>query len=71
MVSICPQNRTRPVPIDEPCYRCGGRWKIVRLRADEREALRPYRGIVVRCCNCRVVSMATRPAVEERSWAGL
>ena len=69
MVSICPHNRGNPVCVDEPCYRCGGQWKIMRLSDEDREALSRYGDLVVKCRGCGILSMATRQAAPARSLA--
>jgi hypothetical protein len=69
MVSICPHNRGNPVCVDDPCYRCGGKWKIMRLVQDEVEAVASWGDFVVKCRGCGIVSMATRQAAAARSSA--
>jgi hypothetical protein len=70
MSGICPHNRSNPVDVSEPCYRCGSRWKIMHLTPDEEEAIKRWQGnCVVRCTGCRIVSMATRAAAAPSACA--
>ena len=62
MVSICPHNRNKPVNVDDPCYYCGGRWRIMRLTPDEAADVAAWGDFVVKCRRCGIISMATRQA---------
>jgi hypothetical protein len=61
MVSIRPHNITNPVCVDDPCYRCEGRWKLMRLTLADRERMEELGvHLVAKCTRCGIVSAATR-----------
>ena len=66
-MTIRPHNGRNPVPLDEPCYRCEGRWKILLLDADDKQRL-DWR-LVAKCQRCGIVSFATRQAAVTLSLA--
>lgn len=64
-----PRNRKSPVPLDAPCYRCEGQWKLLLLTAEDRIALRLGRTLVAKCRRCGLTSCVTRTEVAVPSSA--
>jgi uncharacterized Zn finger protein len=47
--------------VDDPCYRCDGRWKIMQLGVEDIEVwTKQGVAFVVKCRSCGIVSAATR-----------
>jgi hypothetical protein len=69
-VNIRPHNITNPVRMDDPCYRCDGRWKLLRVTPDDLDRMVEWGvELIVKCRGCGILSAATRrrPGAEEQS----
>jgi 2-keto-3-deoxy-L-rhamnonate aldolase RhmA len=70
VMAMRPHNIRNPVSVDDPCYRCGGRYKILHADGDDISQWAEWGvTLVVKCRNCGILSAATRQVAPLQSLA--